>query len=505
MASYQRPGVFVEETLRTKNPEATWSSSTAVFVAAHGRGPTQPTLVKSWSEFARTYGGFPDRTSILPYALFQFFNNGGREAYVLRVTGTGITTASVSLNDRGGTPQETLVVSAANGGAWGNSLYVGIADRGTDLFDLIVYSGGTTAGHIVERHTELSMDPNSPRYVESVVNSIVGGSGYVTVVDSDSTNVGTVGYAGTRPAVTSGTALTGGADGAAPTPTQITASLDLLSTLDRAYVLNLPGVYDTTVIGGALTHAAENGRAFVVIDPPPGVNAAGAVAFADSLAASSYGAVYYPHIHIADPGANSQGATKLVPPGGAVAGIIAQTDTSRGVHKAPAGLSARIAGAVSTELTLSSDDLDTLNAAHVNAIRHAPGAGFVVWGARTLKKTSADKYVPIRRSLSHLRVVLEQSLQWAVFEPNDHNLWESLEANVERFLVGFWQQGGLRGETAEQAFFVRADETINTATSIDAGVVNVEIGVALQYPAEFIIIKLSQWEGGATTVEGPGL
>lgn len=507
MSSFQRPGVFVEETLRTKNPEPSWSASTAVFVASHGRGPAEPTRVRNWSEFTRLYGGFPNRTSLLPYSVFQYFNNGGRDAYVLRVTGSGVAVAETTFNDRATTGAlETLAVSALNGGVWGNDVSIGITDRGTDLFDLVVYSGGTTSGHIVERHTELSMDPNSSRYVETVVNSLLGGSNYVRVTDSGSANQGTLGYAGVRPAeTTTPKSLAGGANGAAPTASETSDALTALNTLNRAYLLNLPGVYDAGVINSALTFAAANGNAFVVIDPPPGIDAAGAVAFSDTLNSSSYGAVYFPHVHIADPGANTQGATKLVPPGGAVAGIIAQTDTTRGVFKAPAGLSARVAGAVSTEIQLTSDDLDTLNAGHVNAIRHAPGAGFVVWGARTLKKTSADKYVPIRRSLIFLRHVLTESTQWAVFEPNDGHLWRSLEASIEQFLVGFWSQGGLRGETAEQAFFVRADETINTESSIAAGVVNVEIGVALQYPAEFIVIKLSQWEGGATTVEGPGL
>lgn len=501
MATYKRPGVFIEETLRTRDPDAAASASTAVFVAAHNRGPTEPQIVRSFSDFSRIFGGFPANTAVLPYAVFQFFNNGGSEAIILRVPGAGATVAELSLNDRAGTPLETLTVESVNAGAWGNSLYVEVTDRGEDRFDLNVYAGGTARTNIVERHTDLSMDPNSERYVASVVNSIVSGSSYITVVDAFSATVDTDGYEGTRPAVLAPTALTGGADGTAATATALSDSLAALESLDRTYVLSFPGVYDTTVINAALAHAEATRRCFVVIDSAPGVTPEAAATYLDSLTGSSFGAVYYPHIHIADPGANSQGATKLVPPSGAVCGLIAQTDASRGVWKAPAGLSARLAGVVSTERVLNSTDLDDLTDGHVNAIRHVPGAGFVVWGTRTLKKTQSDKYVPVRRSLISITKALQDVTLWGVFEPNDERLWESLEAAVERYLTGLWQQGGLKGTRASEAFFVKVDESINPTNSIEAGVVNIEVGVALQHPSEFIVIKLSQWEGGASVSE----
>jgi uncharacterized protein len=513
MVSYTRPGVYVEETLRTRNPDAAASASAAVFIAPHGRGPDDPHLVRSWSDFSRVYGGFPSATSLLPYAVFQFFNNGGREAYVIRVTGNAPATSFASFNDRGDvTSEPTLNIEAHNAGAWGDNLYIGISEGATTTspatatFDLTVYFGGNQRQNIVERFTDLSMDPESPRYVESVVNSILTGSSFITAHDVESSNLDLDDpnpYDEVRPGATGGTPtqLDGGDNGAAPVAADLTDALDKLESLNRTYVLNYPGVSDDVVINAAITHVSGSGRGFVVVDPPADLTPAAAVTYAETLQSSSHAAVYYPHIHIADPGMGTQGATRLVPPGGAVCGLIAATDATRGTWKAPAGLSANLSGAVNTATRLTSDDLDLLNAGHVNAIRHAPGAGFVIWGARTRKKTQADKYIPIRRTLIHLKKALEDNTEWAVFEPNDTVLWNTLQSTIEGYLNGVWQQGGLRGESPAEAFYVKADSEINTTSSIEAGVVNVEVGVALQYPAEFIIIKLSQWEGGASTLD----
>jgi phage tail sheath protein FI len=97
-----------------------------------------------------------------------------------------------------------------------------------------------------------------------------------------------------------------------------------------------------------------------------------------------------------------------------------------------------------------------------------------------------------------LRKSLTDITNYAVFEPNDAVLWRSLNATVSAFLTDFWSQGGLRGDTPEDAFFVKCDSELNTLAVVDEGKVMLEIGVALQRPAEFVIIKIGQFDGGAT-------
>ena len=180
-------------------------------------------------------------------------------------------------------------------------------------------------------------------------------------------------------------------------------------------------------------------------------------------------------------------------------GVIATTDASRGVFKAPAGLLARLSGVVSIA-TLTNGELDTLNsaAAPVNAIKFVPGSGIVIMGSRTLKGGYVDKYVPVRRTLIYLRKSLTDLTEFAIFEPNDEALWNRINSSISTFLTDFWSKGGLRGATPQAAFFVKVDAQNNPQSSIDNGYVNIEVGVALQRPAEFIIIKIGQFDGGAT-------
>ena len=88
--------------------------------------------------------------------------------------------------------------------------------------------------------------------------------------------------------------------------------------------------------------------------------------------------------------------------------------------------------------------------------------------------------------------------QFAVFEPNDERLWRRLVATLEGSLNNFWRQGGLRGGTPAEAFYVKCDAELNPQASIDNGLVNIEVGVALQRPAEFVVIKIGQFDGGTT-------
>lgn len=306
-------------------------------------------------------------------------------------------------------------------------------------------------------------------------------------------------------------ALTSGRNGIAPSSTILTTAISLFDTIDSSLVMNLPGITATATINGALSYAYNRGDVFVIIDPVPGtvvgpVGTSGTQLYQAATYGNnetgSYGAVYYPQIVISDPTVglgSATGTTKSVAPGGAIAGLYASTDASRGVFKAPAGLQSRIAGAVSVT-PLSSSDLDALNSAAVpvNAIKYVPGSGIVVMGSRTLKAGYVDRYVPVRRTLIYLRKSLKDLSEFAVFEPNDPALWRRVNSTLSSFLTNFWAQGGLSGATPAQAFYVKVDSTNNTPASIDNGELTIEVGVSLQRPAEFVIIKIGQFNGSTT-------
>lgn len=222
---------------------------------------------------------------------------------------------------------------------------------------------------------------------------------------------------------------------------------------------------------------------------------------------ASNGAIYYPWLKIPDSTKSIPGITVSVAPGGAVIGQYQATDASRGVFKTPAGYSTRIATAVDVTKRLTNAELDNLNigagsstSTPVNAIRNVPGAGIVIMGGRTLSNTSPNRYINIRRSIIHIKKEVERISQFALFENNDEFLWGQVRASVGTFLNQYWQQGGLRGTTPDQAYFVKVDGTTTSDIDIANGQVNIQIGIALEYPAEFVVINIGQLTGSSTAI-----
>lgn len=224
-------------------------------------------------------------------------------------------------------------------------------------------------------------------------------------------------------------------------------------------------------------------------------------------ASGANAAIYYPWLAIPDTSKSVPGVTKNVAPGGAILGVYQDTDASRGVFKSPAGYAATINVAVDLEYDaagkprrLTNEQLDTLNTATypVNPVRVAPGAGIVVMGARTLNNVSPNRYINMRRSMIYIKKQIELRSQFAVFENNDEYLWRQLRSSLSNFLNMYWQQGGLRGTTPEQAFYVKCDGTTTGDSDIANGQVNIQVGVALEYPAEFVVINIGQLTGSAT-------
>ena len=191
----------------------------------------------------------------------------------------------------------------------------------------------------------------------------------------------------------------------------------------------------------------------------------------------------------------------FVPPSGHVAGIFARVDSDRGVHKAPAN--ELVMGITGLTQNINRIEQGQYNDRGINAIRSFKDRGVRVWGARTLATASDPswKYINVRR----LFIMIEQSImlgsQWAVFEPNDHTLWKKLTRDVRSYLMRVWRSGALFGATAEEAFYVKCDEETNPRYLIDAGQVNVQIGICPVKPAEFVIFSIGQWDGGGLIEE----
>ena len=206
---------------------------------------------------------------------------------------------------------------------------------------------------------------------------------------------------------------------------------------------------------------------------------------------SSYGALYYPWIEVFDP--TTKGNIS-VPPSGHIAGVYARVDGERGVFKTPANEVIR--GTVGVSKRLSRADQAGLNPDGINIIRLL-NSTVTIWGGRTLggDANTEWKYISSRRYMNFLRESIDQGTQWVVFEPNTSDLWARIRRNVGAFLNLEWRAGALFGNTPEEAFYVRCDETTNPSEVRNQGMVVTEVGVALVNPAEFVIFRISQWTG----------
>jgi hypothetical protein len=325
------------------------------------------------------------------------------------------------------------------------------------------------------------------------------------------TGVGIVSVYGSSDVMPTGTSdaqgenLAGGSDSLATVSNYQSFFNNKLRKVRDASIIVLPGkCYDSAgkpFVDAALAHCEAMKSRMVIVDvPATAVLDQAATVDAIGLPSSTYSVLYYPWVKVSNPFYNAEknpNAAKsvAVAPSAFGAGMWSKTDGKRGVWKAPAGLETNLLGVAELMDTIEDGEQDQLNPLGVNCLRKMPGAGPVIWGARTLA-TKADpewRYVPVRRTAIMIEQSIYNGIQWAVFEPNDHRLWSALRANIGNFMNGLFRSGAFQGEKASDAYFVRCGlgDTMKQG-DIDAGQVIVQVGFAPLKPAEFVIVRIQQ-------------
>ena len=292
-------------------------------------------------------------------------------------------------------------------------------------------------------------------------------------------------------------------DNGGSTATASAAVMTGAHLLDAVPIFNLlaaPGETDPGMIAELQAYCAGR-RAFLIVDSAPGSTFATLQNGPDSLmtgANAINSALYFPWLNALDA---QQNVTRPFPPSGFVAGLYAATDASRGVWRSPAGLRVSLTGQSGPVLGLTDPQIAALSAHAVNCIRHIAQFGDVVWGDRTLGSSdqagSQWQYISVRRLFIYIEQSLSNGIQWAVFEPNNEQLWAQLRSSVGSFMQTLFIQGAFQGSTPAQAYFVRCDAGNNPQSSVDQGVVNILVGFAALRPAEFILIQIQQMAGQA--------
>jgi phage tail sheath protein FI len=557
---YQHPGVYINEVAGGSKPIEGVGTSTAAFIGFTPAGPAnKPIRVTSWLEFSRVFGDPDPNVKTGPYlphaylahAVNGFFANGGGTCYIVRL-GT---------DDYGGVPQIALnAADAAKGelfrfvrrtlvrdkdgkivlGKDGNPQElpapdpeedktkdpgIAIAVTPDDAAAKPAANGDTTPATIptyTVKVTDAAGGDNAEQEYAGV--TVVPGPKYLAhVINGDPKRLVDVKEIGTTLSLGDRVIAEGGAPSLTldwPDPPDLTTlpaegpddvvgdplhgtGLGGLAGTDEITMLAVPDLMamqpsadDVRTVHGALNTFCSNGqiKRMAILDPPPGLNKQDIFAWREDSAtpASPFAVLYWPWIEVHDP---FTGGRIPVPPCGHMAGVWAGTDSDRGVHKAPANVA--VNGLLGVASEINDGDQDLLNPAGINCIRSFAGRGVRVWGARTLSDDPEWRYLNVRRLFNYVSASILKGTQWAVFEPNDEFLWGQLRVSVGNFLMGVWRGGALFGSTPDQAFFVKCDASTNPPDLIEAGQVNIQIGVAPVKPAEFVIFQISQYQAQA--------
>lgn len=532
------PGVYIEEVPSGVRTIVGVGTSITAFIGRAIRGPVnEPVTITSFSDFERSFGGlWPEST--MSYAVRDFYRNGSGQAIIVRIQ-NGAKTATLSIPVSHVSPPDTLQLEAASPGLWGRKLKASVNHETRDadepspdpnLFNLTVFED--KKGGVIEKFLNVSISSDDPRYLPRVLEE----SSQLVRVIKDSAGDWIV--PNQRPLKTATAVVTSpsvsppemedhpiaandGSDGTTLRSSQYLGSRNDktgIFALQKSDLFNLlcippPTRKESTassVYQTAMQYCVER-RAMLIVDPPnewgalPETAASKAIHGLRSLGLSGdsarNAALYFPRIKASDPERDNQIDTFV--PCGMVAGIMARTDTQRGVWKAPAGLDAALNGIQGLQVNLTDEENGLLNPLGINCLRSFPVLGRVVWGARTLRGADqmADeyKYVPVRRLALFIEESLYRGTQWVVFEPNDEPLWAQIRLNVGAFMQTLFRQGAFQGKTPQEAYLVKCDKETTTQNDINQGVVNILVGFAPLKPAEFVIIKIRQLAGQIQT------
>ena len=484
------PGIYIEEPPSPTKTITGVSTSITAFIGLAKKGPPNtPTLIHSYSEYQRKFGG-QWKPSHMSYSVHHYFLNRGEEALITRVTDQareGEFTAT----------GQDLRFRASSPGTWCKDITIetDTDDLGSaDNFNVTVLLTENGDRHPVEKFYDLSPEKGNERYAADAINNQ---SEYIKIPENTS-------FASPQKAEFNYE------EGTAKDDETLTKSMLIdadpekgINALDEADIFNLLCIPTYTMseedLKTVYEYAAdycEKRRAMLLMDPPhtwdkpdsPITNGLGIY--------NDNAAIYYPRFIANDPLDNKP---VEYAPSGAIAGAFARTDATRGIWRAPAGTGTNLSGLVNLKLNLTDEENGNLNTKGVNCLRTFPNVGTVIWGVRTTngadENASQWKYIPVRRMALHLEESLHRGTRWAVFEPNDEPLWAQLRLNIGSFMHELFRQGAFQGSKPSDAYLVKCDRETTTPTDVAKGIVNIIVGFAPLKPAEFVIIKIQQHAG----------
>lgn len=593
MKRYSVPGVYIEPAPRKIAPIKLSIKCLAGFIGLTEKGPLHtPVKVTHFKEFLDIFGGFTDY-AYLAYAVFGFFNCGGKECIVVRTAHKAIdqdteeeqknAAAKAFLIIKSPENQEVLKISATSEGMWGNSIQIKLwyasevttqitktiktgskvlhvqstADMKTGDFICVyntnnreykkIYSIKENTIKIstpfthdytvkkeqiycekvcinllvlhnknIEEYLYLSLNPTDTNYYINEVNNqsqLVEccevhhdtGTGTPGIHDKreipgevffENLNYGKNGILGLTPADFIGyfnglNLYKGLGIFEAFEDMTIIVCPDLLVFQELIYKEKeknraLDAIYAVQL--AMINQCERMGNRFAILDCPLIDNPVHLIKWRDRFD-TKYAALYYPRIEMINPEDMSGLSSLFIPPSGHIAGSYVDCDVNEGIYRAPANK--LISGIVGLERIIGKEEYEILYPKGINCMRYIPGKGVKAWGARTLSSDISWRFINIRRTFSTIRDALKRGAGWAVFEPNTSGLRKRLIRHVSAFLLDLWRKGYMMGNTPEDGFYVKCDDELNPPENLDKGIIQIEVGLSIARPAEFLIVKLT--------------
>jgi len=490
-------GIQVAEESGSEQAITRAPTAVTAFVGRTLRGPiNRPVAISSFADYQTTFGGLW-QPSTLGYSIEQFFENGGRQALVVRVV-NGARPPTLELP----AARETLRLEALACGTReflrASVDYDGIGDNEEDSFNLVIQRVRAAGSEHVEDQEifrRLSIRGDAARFVAAALaeSSLARVIGEVPVTRPDITlrhdGRGSIGYVHSNP---------DGDDGAALTDYDVIGSaargtgLFALKAVEQFNFLCIPPLTRDSDLGmSVLLVAARYCRernAMLIVDPPASWTTAELAlrGMRDWQFHHENALMYFPRLLAYD---RLRGRFEQFAPSGAIAGMLARSDESYPLWTAAEGEEAILRPGYRPVCIATDAERTRLANAGVNTLQAVRPVVRLNLSARTLaggNSGSSDwKFLEARRLALFIVTSVERGTRWVVFETNGPDLWRRVLHQVETFLESLDAAGAFLGRAHDEAYFVVCDDRINSQLDVRTGVVNILIGFGAMREGEY--------------------
>ncbi|MBX5463504.1 MAG: phage tail sheath family protein [Steroidobacteraceae bacterium] len=509
MAERRVSGIEIADPRGSTRAIARAPTAIAAFVGRTLKGPlNRPVSVASFAEYTQVFGGLW-QPSTVSYAVEQFFENGGREAYIVRVA-NGARPPTITLP----AGSHRLTLSGLNPGSReflrASVDYDGIADSEADRFNLVVQRVRAAGSELIEEQEifrRLSVREDSGRFVADVLcdSHLVRVVGEVPPQRPDRSvrhpESPVVGYVSSN---------ADGDDGGPITDYDVIGSaaegtgLFALQSVSFNLLCIPPLTREQDVGLSTLMIAARfcrNQHAMLVVDPPSAWQSASEAL--EQLRRwpfrSENALMYFPRVVALD---RLRGRHETFGSCGAAAGLIARSDETWPVWAAAEGEEGILRPGLRPACMVSEPERMRLAQAGVNTLLSVRSSQRATASPRTLaagSSGSADwKYLSARRLALFVTASIERGTRWLLFEPNAEPAWARAREQVTTFLDELDQQGAFAGSMPEESYFVICDERVNPPETVAEGKVKLLFGIAITRPGDFHAWLITHHASGST-------